>query len=248
MGIEDYSTTAANNNAAPPNGAPEQMIASAVNDVIRQVMASIRTWYEDAQWIDFGHTPTRVDGDTFTVATDLTAVYQANRRVKMTGSATAYATIVSSSYSAPNTTVELSSSAIPATLTTVSVGILSGSNNAIPGYQVPWTATLTGVSGTVTGTGYYYIFGGLVFVTVPALSGTGNATDMTVTGLPVAARPSAAVTCPIGLATNAALERTDAGALIGTNGVISYYLANSSFGWSATQVKGFDKHTMIFLQ
>src|SRR6185369_8846869 len=91
----------------PPNGAPEGMAASTVNDVIRQIMASIRSWFEDAQWANFGHTPTRISNTSFTVPTDLTAIYHAGRRLKVTGSATGYATVSSSSYSAPNTTVNV---------------------------------------------------------------------------------------------------------------------------------------------
>jgi hypothetical protein len=40
-GVTSYSTTPANNNSAPPNGAPEGMTPGSVNDVIRQVMADI---------------------------------------------------------------------------------------------------------------------------------------------------------------------------------------------------------------
>lgn len=39
MGVTSYSRTAASNTSAPPNGAPEGMAPSAVNDVLRQVMA-----------------------------------------------------------------------------------------------------------------------------------------------------------------------------------------------------------------
>lgn len=39
--VTSYSTTPSNNNSAPPNGAPEAMAPSAVNDVIRQVMTDI---------------------------------------------------------------------------------------------------------------------------------------------------------------------------------------------------------------
>lgn len=194
MGIEDYSTTAANNNAAPPNGAPEQMAASAVNDVIRQVMASIRTWYEDAQWIDFGHTPTRVDDDTFTVATDLTAIYDVGRKVKMTGSATAYGTIASSSYSAPNTTVNLTASVVPATLSTVSTGILTGSNNALPttasDVEDTFTITGSGFSGSApTGTARYVKRGNQVTLFVPQISGTSSSTNFSLTGIPASITP-----------------------------------------------------------
>jgi len=46
MTIADWSTTAADNNAAPPNGWPEGMLPSAVNNTGRQMMADIKTWYD----------------------------------------------------------------------------------------------------------------------------------------------------------------------------------------------------------
>lgn len=46
MPISSYSTIPGNNNAAPPNGAPEGMAAGQVNNVIRQIMADIRTFYD----------------------------------------------------------------------------------------------------------------------------------------------------------------------------------------------------------
>jgi hypothetical protein len=42
MAYTKYSLTPANNNAAPPNGAPEGMLPSAVNDTMRDMMAQIR--------------------------------------------------------------------------------------------------------------------------------------------------------------------------------------------------------------
>lgn len=43
MPLKDWSTTAASNTSAPPNGAPEGMTIANVNNVIRQVMADTRT-------------------------------------------------------------------------------------------------------------------------------------------------------------------------------------------------------------
>ena len=57
-GIKNYSTSAASNTTAPPNGAPEGMAPSSVNNTIRQIMADIRSFYEAADYIDLGHTPT----------------------------------------------------------------------------------------------------------------------------------------------------------------------------------------------
>lgn len=134
MPISSYSTTASSNNSAPPNGAPEGMSPAAVNDVIRQVMADVRLWYEAAQWIDLGHTPTRTGATTFTVATDLTATYTVGRRIRCTDSTTLYGTITASSYSAPNTTVTvtLDSGSLSASLSAVAVGILTTASPSIP--------------------------------------------------------------------------------------------------------------------
>lgn len=143
--ISTWSTTAADNDAATPNGAPEGMAPSAVNDVIRQNMAAVRAWYENAQWIDLGYVPTRTGNTTFTIPTDVTGVYQIGRRVRMTGSATANATITASVFATGTTTVTVinDSGNIPATLTTVSVSILTTSNAGFP------TWVRTGPGGTV---------------------------------------------------------------------------------------------------
>lgn len=134
MGIEDYSTTAANNNSATPNGWPEGMAPSAVNDVGRQMMADIRTWYQDAEWIDWGHAPTRGSDTTFTVSGDHESVYTAGRRVRVVGATTGYGSIDSSAYSSPNTTVTVTwdSGTTPTSPTTASVGILSPTNISFP--------------------------------------------------------------------------------------------------------------------
>ena len=47
MSVSDYSTIPANNNATPPNGAPEGMQAGQTNNVIRQVMADVRGFYDE---------------------------------------------------------------------------------------------------------------------------------------------------------------------------------------------------------
>src|SRR5690606_9682522 len=45
--VQTWSTTAASNNSAPPNGWPEGMNYSDVNDAARENMAAIKRWYED---------------------------------------------------------------------------------------------------------------------------------------------------------------------------------------------------------
>ena len=147
-GIKDYSTTASDNNSAAPNGFPEGMAPSGLNDTGRQVMADIRAWYEDAEWRDFGDSPTYASGTSFTVSGDLTARYVANRRVRAVGSSTGtiYGTISSSSYSDPNTTVNVtwdSGSLVSETLA-VSLGMLA--NNIGGGGGLPISSGGTGAT------------------------------------------------------------------------------------------------------
>lgn len=48
MAVSDWSTTAADNNDDPPNGAPENWAPGDVNATIRQMMADIKTVYDGA--------------------------------------------------------------------------------------------------------------------------------------------------------------------------------------------------------
>ncbi len=134
--IKDWSTTAASNNSAPPDGAPEGMLPSAVNNVIRENMASVRTWFENSEWINYGHSGTQASGTTFTIATDLTATYTSDRAIQIVDSSTLYGFVVSSTYSAPNTTVtvELLTGSLTTSMNgeTVSLGAIKPSNDSLP--------------------------------------------------------------------------------------------------------------------
>jgi hypothetical protein len=136
MGIEAWSSTAASNNSASPNGAPEGWAPSAVNDWGRQTMASVRAWYETAQWINLGYTCTRASGTTFTISGDKTADFTTYRAIKIADSVALYGFVVSSSYSAPNTTVtvQLLSGSLSTSMngTTVSLGAITPSSQSIP--------------------------------------------------------------------------------------------------------------------
>lgn len=56
-----------------------------------------------------------------------------------------------------------------------------------------FTITATGLSATVTGTAYYRYSAGVVTLTIPLLTGTSNAITFTLTGVPAAIRPAAAL-------------------------------------------------------
>lgn len=135
MGIESYSTTAANNNSASPNGFPEGMAPSGVNDSARQVMADIRSWYEGAEWIEYGDTVSYSSGTVFTVSGDLTSRYAVARRVKATGSLTGtiYGIVSASSFSSPNTTVTVvwDSGSLQNESLAVCVGIVNSTNSSL---------------------------------------------------------------------------------------------------------------------
>lgn len=134
--IKDWSSTAANNNSAAPDGAPEGMLPSDVNNVIRENMASIRTWYEDSEWVNYGHSGTQASATTFTIATDVTSTYTADRAIQIVDASTLYGFVVSSSYSAPNTTVtvELLTGSLTSSMNgeTISLGSTKPSNDALP--------------------------------------------------------------------------------------------------------------------
>jgi len=123
--ISTWSSTAASNNSAAPNGAPEGMSPASVNDTMREMMAATRRFYEETEWRDYGDTPTRTGNTTFTVPGDQTANYTVNRPIRCTDSSTLYGYITGSTYSAVTTcTVSLDSGNLSASLSAVSLGVL----------------------------------------------------------------------------------------------------------------------------
>lgn len=138
MTISNYSTTPSDNDDPAPNGAPEGISPSAVNNIMRQGMADHRAQWNDAEWFEY------LDGDKTGVAsyvssnvfkvtgTDATSHYHVGRRVKVVGgSGTVYGTITTVSYSggATNVTIDqtLTNEAI-----TVYTAIISAVNSSLP--------------------------------------------------------------------------------------------------------------------
>src|SRR5919109_3212293 len=64
--ISQWNITAASNNSSPPNGAPEGMAPSTVNDVMREIMAAAARWYQDTD----GGLVTGGSGNSFTITTN----------------------------------------------------------------------------------------------------------------------------------------------------------------------------------
>ena len=153
MAIKNYSTTAANNNATPPNGAPEgSTYVNQLTDIIRQGRADVRELYETPCWRDLGHTPTYVGSTSFTVVGNQTAFYFVNQRLRISDSSTLYGTISAVAYTT-NTlvTVTLDSGSITSGITAVAVG--AGDSNKALHYEMikgtPSLVTYVHPAGTV---------------------------------------------------------------------------------------------------
>lgn len=152
--VKNWSTVAANNNASPPNGWPENMAPSAVNNSARENMAAIKRAYLNFPYFCPGGTVSYVDGTTFTIAddalvTDYSQYYSANRRIKaITPTGAVFGMISQSSYSSGSTTVRVvmdGDAVFPSTVTDVYIGLCSDDTSAFQGPNLlgmvlPWTA------------------------------------------------------------------------------------------------------------
>lgn len=129
--LGSWSTTAGSNNATPPDGWPEGQAPSTVNDCAREMMASIRTVFNDAQFFDGNLTPTFVNTTSFTVAGDQTSAMHAGRRLKLfDGGNVNYAEILAASFTAVTTISVSAASALTASLSSFAVGLLHANTNS----------------------------------------------------------------------------------------------------------------------
>ncbi len=163
--IKDYSTTQANNTSLNGIDVDEGMLPSNLNNAIRGLMKNTRDWFNDAQWIEYGdgsgaYTAAYASGTSFTInGVDVTSIYHAGRRIKLTASTpgTIFGTIASSSFST-NTTINVtwdSGSLSNEAISNVYVASLSKTNDSIP----------TGISatkladGSISNTEFQYLNG-----------------------------------------------------------------------------------------
>ena len=90
--IKDYSTTQASNTSLNGISTAEGMLPSNLNNAIRALMKNTRDWFNDAQWIEYGDgdgafTAAYASATSFTIAgVDVTSIYHAGRRIKLTAS------------------------------------------------------------------------------------------------------------------------------------------------------------------
>lgn len=125
--LKDWSTTAAANDLAVPEGWPEGMTPGNVNNVGRQVMARTREWYNDAQWLELGHTVNSATGTTIVFSGDVLSQYPTGRALRADG---VEGTVVSSSLST-NTTVIVNGITFAGAPTLLEVGISTSTNRRL---------------------------------------------------------------------------------------------------------------------
>lgn len=153
--IRDWSTIAENNSKTPPDGWPENMAPSDVNNTARENMAAAKRAYLQSPYMSPGGTVVYVNSTTVTIAddylnTNYSQFYTAQRRVKvLSPTGNKYGLVASVSYSSGVTTVILQmdgGAAIPTDLTDIMLGIeyndianVAGPN--MLGMVLPYTAS-----------------------------------------------------------------------------------------------------------
>ena len=93
--IDRWTDPAAGNNSNPPNGAPDGWDRADVNEVVRELMAAVRKWYDDPEWTLAGNrnktsgvelAVTREASDKIRIAAgDQTGYFTPLRRIKIGG-------------------------------------------------------------------------------------------------------------------------------------------------------------------
>jgi hypothetical protein len=156
-GIKDYSTTQASNTSLNSISVAEGMLPSNINNAIRALMKNTREWFNDSQWVEYGdgdgaYTASYASATSFTIAgVDVTAIYHADRRIKITATTpgTIYGTISSSTFST-DTTVNItwdSGNLSNEAIDNVYIGAISKTNTSIPGGVI---GTIQLADGSVT--------------------------------------------------------------------------------------------------
>jgi hypothetical protein len=106
--ISNYSATPASNNAASPDGWPEGMAPSGLNNSDREFASRVREFYEDSGWIDYGETINTSTSTTVSLAGDTTAYTVIGRAVRVNQDDAKVGYVTAAAYSAPNTSITAS--------------------------------------------------------------------------------------------------------------------------------------------
>ena len=146
--IGSWSISADANTSASPDGFPEGMAPSGVNDAAREMMAQIKTYANDAEWFDRDWTPTYVNANSFTVTGDRTGTLVAGRALKLYDASTIYRYVQSASFTAVTTIALESGTAITSSLSSFAVATLAPTNPSPP--QLPVVSIKRGVPQSVS--------------------------------------------------------------------------------------------------
>lgn len=239
--LKGYSTTPASNNSAAPNGWPEGMAPSDVNNCAREMMARLAEWYQDAAWVRLDESIQSSTSSTIVVSGDVTATYLAGRPIRVNQSGSQVGYVSSSVYSAPNTTINVTGFTVSSP-TVVEVGILP-SNALIPTGTVTAAQVFTGTvtAGVINATSVSLSAG------ITAASGTFSGS---ITAANLGALASKSTVTASDLATDDSirdwvLARTAAAALgaVGTYAFLSgtantRYVAGTTYAGSGLQYAG----------
>lgn len=114
--MDRWSDSATGNQSASPDGFPEGMARSGVNDAAREIMAANKRVYDQPAWKNpfFGYTLARTNGTTWTLTdgggkTNAAQYAYVNQMVRMVqGGSTWVGHFTSATYSSPTTTLVIS--------------------------------------------------------------------------------------------------------------------------------------------
>lgn len=138
--ISNYSTTPGSNNAASPDGWPEGMAPSGLNNSDREFAARVREWYEDPAWIDYGDTIVSSTSTTVSISGDVTGQYIVGRAIRAGQSESYVGYVTAAAYSAPNTSITASGLDLTA-VTQIELGGVKRSNQLPNTYMAKVRAT-----------------------------------------------------------------------------------------------------------
>jgi hypothetical protein len=251
MPVTSYSRTPASNNSAPPNGAPEGWTPGSMNNTVRQIMTDIVN--EGAK--NQTKVLSSVAG-TNTITASLSPAldaYSAGMMVVLTpaNTSTGAATLNIDSLGALDILKPTGGALAAGELITGIPHLLmldAGADDFILLGAVSvgsFTGTLTGYAVNPTGTVSYRIIGNLCTLYVAtAITGTSNATSLTMTGLPAAVRPTIHRAVPCYLTDNSdndvlgsALVQDD-GSILFYRNVVSASVVRRSQTFTNTATKG----------
>ena len=128
------------------------------------------------------------------------------------------------------------------------VTLSTGGNETFTYDRGTFTATLTGVSGSVTVGSIFALCGAFAIVRIPTMSGTSNASTMTITGLPSQVQPLSTQEMLVGTVLDNNAEEQTTNVKIQTSTITlekwtgSVY---SSTGWTASGTTGWDSAIIL---